>query len=131
MATVQTTAEVPDEILKEYEVVGVRRITKGELYLDIYAVSEWRGRDMSECRYIVLRKKFVWPEWLKAAAIMMNNTGHWCACGVVPSIDELGWLRCGELGHLSPLLYAVDLPKLDPSQWRESLIVNPNREGEK
>ena len=76
-----------------------------------------------------IRCAWQWPEWLNAAAIVKTRWTVWLACERIPTTSECfpnGWEKVGATMALG------DLVKFKPppcDDWRDSLRVNPNREG--
>ena len=81
-------------------------------------------------RLQAIRRSWQWPSWLKAAAIVKNSRGEWLACRRVPEQDDCfrgGWCKTGLVFVLAQFT-TFEPPACD--DWRDSLRVNPNREGE-
>ena len=77
---------------------------------------------------IILRKTFEWPTWLKAKAIAKDGDGRWFAYGEVPhKRDDNRWGVAAVACCLNQILFDIDLPDVP---WEQSLILNPNTEGE-
>ena len=81
-------------------------------------------------RRVIVRESWQWPEWLNAAAVCKTKWNVWWACERIPTPSECppdGWEGVGATMALG------DLVKFEPppcDDWRDSLRVNPNREGE-
>ena len=80
-------------------------------------------------RLQAIRRSWQWPSWLKAAAIVKNTYGAWWGCEFVPQVSSVfhgGWEQTGAVISLC-VFTAFEPPACD--DWRDSLRVNPNREG--
>lgn len=127
--------ELPDVIKDddgvEYEPVGEWRVPKiGEYYLDTECrvCIEKEGRGAA----IVLRKKFVWPEWLGGYAIAKDDGGGIWMYHQEIEIDSHRWVQIDESPEgiktfiqIQPWMFpTLDLDTL-LADWTKPLL-NPN-----
>lgn len=75
---------------------------------------------------VIVKKKFIWPTWLKAAYIAMDKNGEWYAFKEKPEqyYDNSWSTRTDKICMLNDIV-DIDLPEC--SDWTQSLIKNPNR----
>lgn len=117
----QITIEV--DIPDGYEATGEFRCPElGELYIS-------RGQTHQACfqnyasDHLILRKKWQWPDWLKAPWIAMDSNGTWWAYTQPPTIDGPSWFG-GDPVRLSEYHLHFTPPPCD--DWTKSLRKNPN-----
>lgn len=75
--------------------------------------------------YFIVRKKWQWPEWLKAEWIAMDRNGRWFGYDRKPDRTSQDWYGCGGL-YTNLLLTDFTPPPCD--DWKQSLRRNPNAE---
>ena len=76
---------------------------------------------------LVIRRKWKWPEWLKAEYIAMDANGRWFAYPFEPQAGMATWNVGGHsLLPLSMLKQFLDFTPPAVPGWKESLIRNPN-----
>jgi len=125
--------EIEVEVPEGYELTGEYRVPEvGEQFINSLGHANLPETGDTVTRRFILRKKFVWPGWLKAVAIAMEPTQNWYASSETPTLGKNGWLYNGQCQMLKPSeLFDIDLPDVPKEKWRESLILNPNlQEGE-
>jgi hypothetical protein len=119
----------PIDIPEGFEFVRFGRAEPGEYSLEEREEPVKWTINTSHPRLIV-RKKFEWPSWLKAAAIAMDSDGSWFAYSGVPTTREdisVWFSRAGgKMFNLITPFLKLDPPKIENWNWRNSLIINPN-----
>lgn len=74
-------------------------------------------------KYYILRRAWVWPEWLTAKYIAMDQCGIWYAFETEPRITDYSWGGDG-CYRLSTKSIAFTPPHC--TNWKQSLRKNPN-----
>ena len=108
----------------------LRRAEFGEHVIGVGTVEKWTAPYQSDREYVIVRKVWQWPEWLKAAAIVQSSSDSWYACKEIPQRSDTA--RCGwDLFHYWSLLDPKLIDFTPPScvDWRDSLRINPNMKG--
>lgn len=115
--------DVPDG----YDIVAFRPPLRGEKYVtqsclesgDAYA--DWS----STSPRFILRKQFVWPEWVKPGTwYARDEDGYEILYTHKPSLEGNCWGSSeGARMHIDSRLF--DFPKQQNSNWRESLMQKP------
>lgn len=72
----------------------------------------------------IVRKKWQWPEWLKAEWIAMDKNGKWFAHECEPYETFRDWNNKGAIYTLSTSLLAFTPPPCD--DWRQSKRRKPH-----
>lgn len=105
----------PIDIPEGYEFVryGVAKIGESTLYYN-GEITYWY---ITSCNSrIIVRKKFEWPSWLKAAAIATDKNREVWIYGEVPVKGEYSWFvenGSSNETRINENLINLDLPKFD------------------
>lgn len=79
---------------------------------------------------LILKKKFVWPEWLKCRWIAKSPDGAWLAInGNMVTMTNDGWYATYspfQNGCITPISALVDTSSFPNVPWKVSLMENPN-----
>jgi len=126
--TITIDIDLPDG----YEIVSYRCPRNGEMFLkqdqNEGVVANWDWQVMPANRRFILRRAFVWPSWLKCAAIAKDIYGVWYAYKAMPKQCLSGFAY--EPGSLVQRIDAnildIDLPDVP---WDQSLRINPEYKG--
>lgn len=106
----------------EWEVVAVRTPKEGDFYWHrdhaVQSVEDWTSEPM-----IIVRRKWVWPSWLKAWWYAEDADGTQWAFMQMPRHAGDRWLPTA--GSSPRLDRFTDIPKIG-GDWRQSLRENPN-----
>ena len=125
MAEVQVTVEIPEG----YELADsrMRQLRCGDTFLNRHGeVETWHESWNSSCIFVIVRKAWQWPKWLKARWIAEEAVGRWYAYNEKPVCNEVDcWQRKnGPCVYLHSSLLDFTPPPCD--DWRNSLRENPN-----
>lgn len=108
----------------EWEAVAYRPPGRGERYAiasEKVVLSTVDGINGES--YLIVRRKWVWPSWLKARWYCEDGDGiQRCCKSTKPEAGEMTW-RSDNLLRIDPEF--VDIPKIG-GDWRQSLRENPN-----
>ncbi len=112
---------------KEWEPVAFRRPLKGEWFItDVGHPHVWSFQEHTNPR-LIIRRKWKWPEWLKAEWIAMDLNGSWFAYLVEPRAGVAAWATQGHTQlPLASFKKFFDFEPPAVAGWKESLIRNPN-----
>ena len=123
----QATIEIDlGPLASEWEAVAYRLPYPGDNWLTSSGVVRTASRqgELPSIPCIILRRKWVWPSWLKARWYCEDGDGiQRCCKSTKPEAGEMTW-RSDNLLRIDPEF--VDLPKIG-GDWRQSLRENPNR----
>jgi len=127
------TAFVQVEIPNGLEIADpvMRAPKSGELYLN------HNNTVLSECnhpltnKYVIVKRAYNWPEWLKANWIAKAPTGLWYAFWKKPVVnkDAGNWYYAIDTILLNQNFFDFTPPDCK-SNWEDSAIKNPNYEGD-
>lgn len=122
----QITIEV--DIPDGYEATGeFRSPGLDEVYLQRGEVKRSRF-DHYASDFVIVRKKWQWPDWLKAPWIAMDKNGEWYAYKEQPDLMDcfVTWQSSGpsSLVLIDCLLFDFTPPEC--TDWKQSLRKNPN-----
>lgn len=119
--TITCEIEIPDE----WEFDAIRPFKPGEVFLSAFGTPK-AATWSSEVPHIVLRRAFVWPSWLKCAAIAKYSDGHWYAHSNAPVRMHNGWqtTATSTIRHIHSELF--DISSFPDVPWEQSLRINPN-----
>jgi len=122
MTTISVKVDIPDgwELADE----KMRPAKRGEFYYSGLKVEEWNIPDECYHNVAILRKKWVWPKWLKVGYIAMNKDGVWLGYQCLPYLNQTHWISNGNIVNLNRCLLDFDPPPCD--DWKTSLRENPN-----
>lgn len=130
MNVVSVKVEIPDGWDLACE--RMRQANFREFILEHGVVKRWTSRDESQRDYVIVSMAWVWPSWLKAAAVVRTKTGGLLGCEKVPKRDTFlhaGWANTGNTMNLTPASAKFaclhDYPN---GPWEDSFRVNPNME---
>lgn len=117
------------ELEKDWEAVAFRVPKEGDWCVDAYGnLHDVSCDDSFRNPRLIVRRKFVWPSWCKAAAICRDQTGVWYAYRTMPPRGKHSWQGC--LGNSVILLDSDACEMLGitlPTEWDWTVpIVNPN-----
>lgn len=119
---VQATIEIDlGSHVDDWEPVAYRKPVDGECWYfggSVFTAQYIRPH----CEVIIVRRKWVWPRWLKARWYCEDPDGAQLAYEQEPGRDEEDWFVSEDLCRLDKL---VDIPKIG-GDWRQSLRENPN-----
>ena len=118
--------ELPDEIAAEWAPTGEFRRPRGE---EMFLSSDGMVFRFYNCPAdsprLILRRKFVWPEWLTCRWIARDMDDQWWGyVGEKPDVLEDYWSANGLACELSG---TVDTSTFPDVPWQESLRENPRR----
>ncbi len=113
------------EFTGEYEAPGDRHWFHQETETVV-----WGKGSTSRYKRPIVKRKWEWPSWLKAYAISMDAVGDWYAWSDLPHICEAFrlWDSEGKSSWLCENIFDFTPPTV--TDWKESLIINPNRKDE-
>lgn len=126
----QITIEV--DIPDGYEATGEFRLPdeSRECWLSNFsAVCEPHGgRATVHGPRLILRKKWQWPDWLKAPWIAMDKNGEWYAYKEQPDLMDgfVTWQSSGPASHTLIDSGMFDFTPPECTDWKQSLRKNPN-----
>ncbi len=90
MAKVTIDVEL-GELAKDWEAVAIRPPKLDDNFLNsVGDVNRCQRSDWTEPRLIV-RRKFVWPSWCKAAAICKDKHSGWWMYETMPKQGDMSW----------------------------------------
>lgn len=101
----------------------------GDLYMVDGDVRERKCDTSIGFPCLIVRKDWVWPNWLKAGWIAMDEAGAWWAYNTKPQTDisaGVWWVGSDEnnpIVELDPDIVAFTCPHC--SDWTKSLRANP------
>ena len=75
--------------------------------------------------YVIVRKAWQWPPWLKADYIAMDKAGKWFAFASRPNCECDGWFGVNHF-YINKLVLDFNPPPCD--DWTQSLRVRPGVE---
>lgn len=111
-------------IQKQYDILDHRLPRDGEDYVDSNNVVRTAGGNHTTVSRLIVRKKFEWPEWLKANYIAMDENGSWWAFNNRPEAKHCDWAASGGGVELDADFLDIELPT--PCDWEDSLRKRPN-----
>ena len=119
--------EIPQSVLREYDVVDYREVNQGDLYLSPSFVTckVWRHLSPSLGSFPILRHKFVWPTWLKCRYIAMDSDDRWFGYNGEPELQETIWSSKTEGGSVLTGDF-FDFTPPHVTDWKESKMKNPH-----
>lgn len=107
---------------EEWEVTRIGKPKRGEHFVSGSIVLP-AERDWDSDNQIIVRRKWVFPSWLKARWYCEDSDGvQRCCKSTKPEPGEWAW-RSDKLLRIDAEL--VDLPKIG-GDWKQSLRENPN-----
>lgn len=116
-------------LAEEWEAVAWRPPKNGERFVKSYnlvVLTAFSDFTNEESRLIV-RRKWVWPSWLKARWYCEDSDGvQRCCKRSKPDTGASSWYS-DDIVRVDPSL--VDLPRIG-GDWKQSLRENPNWKGE-
>ena len=121
------------ELADGWEPVAFREPLKGESYLSSGATrgSSIREAGQNFCdmggpteSYLIVRRRWKWPEWLTAEWIAMDANGNWVGYATEPDMGAVSWNSGGESFFVSPRLTVFGPPPR--TDWKQSKRRNPN-----
>jgi hypothetical protein len=97
----------------------------GDLYMVDGDVRERKCDTSIGFPCLIVRKDWVWPDWLKAGWIAMDEDGEWYAYNYEPEPGKNVWFPVddGDMSFLGIDLFRFDPPPCD--DWKKSLRANP------
>ena len=122
----QVNIEIDDKLIPDgYEAVALRQVCTGELFLNGISVDIWNSSDCSKGAYLILRKKWEWPRWLKVKYIAMDKCGNWYGYNGLPFKEGNVWKYfTGRATLITPDYFDFTPPKV--KDWTSSLMENPD-----
>jgi len=128
-------AYVEVEIPEGWEIAcnQIRAPKYGEWFIDpsgIHNILRASSDYHINCKYVIVRQVFRWPEWLTANYIAMDESGIWYGYAKKPSKIASSWLpqQSTPYVRLTPNTLTNFVPP-ECSDWAQSLRRNPNYEG--
>lgn len=104
----------------------------GDLYIVDGSVRERKCDTSIGFPCVIVRKDWVWPDWLKASWIAMDRDCEWNAFNVRPFLDHRydKWVEavCGDGEFIGGTTLDPDLFRFQPppcDDWTNSLRANP------
>lgn len=123
--------KIPSNIAAEYDVIDIRIPKENDSYILKGEILKCAlDHKPYEPQQIIVKKKFhfQWPEWLIAAAIAMDSDGTWYAYSDVPEIDNHEWYKpCADIISINGDGSWIKFQLPEVQDWKQSLIINPNR----
>lgn len=129
MAVAKVTIDVDlGELEKDWEAVAWRVPRSGEFFIN--RSEHVQQCDEVELKYsrIIVRRKFVWPSWCKAAAICKDKHSGWWMYETMPTQYDVSWSGGAScevlaLNTVTQKMLGIALP--ENHDWTVP-IVNPN-----
>lgn len=121
---VEIKVSIPDG----YVFDGFRVPYPGDLYMVDGDVRERKCDTSIGFPCLIVKKDWVWPDWLKAGWIAMDEDGEWYAYNETPRLRESTWHPVLSRGAADMTYLGVDLLRFDPPKcddWKKSLRANP------
>lgn len=121
------TITIEVDVPPGYEAFAFRRPLRDELFINTRGELDAYDTDaLITSRYLIVRRAFAWPAWLKCAAIAKDRNGSWRGYQEIPELckhEEIWHHRGLDRHFLSVDILDIDLPDVP---WEQSLRINPN-----
>jgi hypothetical protein len=119
-----TTVSVNVEIPSEYELAdkNMRMAKSGEYVMTRKGDIQYVDNDITEGKYIILRKKWKWPEVLKCKYIFKVQSGMWYGCNIKPTFRHDAYWYVPDASEIKQTMFNIEFPACD---YKDSLMEKP------
>lgn len=101
----------------------------GDLYIVEGTVRERKCDTSIGFPCVIVKKDWVWPDWLKAAYIAMDEDGEWYCYNKRPHMKADRWIIGDGSASTNCIALDQDMLRFSPphcSDWTRSLRANPS-----
>ena len=123
------TITIEVDVPNGYEAVDFRNPKEGEHFINYQGYLSEQDEVPCAGPRLIVRRAFVWPSWLKCAAIAKDESGKWYAHSVTPMRASNGWhtTHGSTCRHIHSELF--DISSFPDVPWDQSLRINPEYKG--